>query len=362
MNAPTLVVLANLALAAATSAQQFVTSPAGLLSTEGNTTFLHFTAGSASRPSDRRFQQIDASQTIPFVARSIGWRRDGGTNGGGTNEPPRTMDLEVTMGFADMTLLSQEFDANYMAGTRQVVFTKKSVNMPAWTGNAGRPAPFDFVVPLDVPFPYAPPLGLVIDFTHENVIFQGTATSGSSVDRDYVGASYTYGAELGTGCTPSSGSGPFTQAMRLENNGPALPRFGMRLRVDATDAPPLTPILMNIDLIDQNLTIPGLCTTLHAGAVASVLLGTSDAAGVLPAASLSFGHLPALVGVPLVTQLAALDPGQPVFPAVLSNGERATFPGGPSGTSNACLYHWGTLPATGGTLFFGGGIVMQIGI
>src|SRR5690606_6665984 len=187
-------------------------------------------------------------------------------------------DLEVTMGFHDLTLTSRVFDQNYLPGTRQVVFTKKQVNMPDWTGNAGTPAPFDFVVPLDVPFTYAPPLALVIDFTHENVAYLGGAASGgSSVDRDYAGARTATGANLATGCTATGGSGPYTQNMRLENNGAVLPSYGMRLRVAATDAPANAPVLLNIDLADQNLTIPGLCTTLHAGPVVSLALGTADA-------------------------------------------------------------------------------------
>jgi hypothetical protein len=352
--------LAAAALAAAAGAQSPVTSPRGFDTTEGNASFNHFTPVGSTV--GRRFQQIDNTQGgTPFLIQGIGWRRDGGASGGGSNVPPRTLDLEVTMGSVNMGVLTRVFDDNYTPGTRQTVFTKKSVNMPDWSGNAGTPAPFDFTVMLDTPFVYLPPGALVVDFTHENLVYNPPGpTGGSSVDRAYVGATTATGAVLGSGCIASTGSGAFSQLMRLENNGPSMPDFGMRMRVSATNAPFSTPVALNIDLSDQNLTIPGLCTTLHAGPVASLMLGVADGAGAIPETSISFRYFPQFIGAQLVTQLAALDPIQPGIPAVLSNGRIAAFPNDPASASLECVYAWASLPSPSGTLFFGGGLVLQL--
>jgi hypothetical protein len=346
--------LASLALAAAASAQSTVTSPRGYDAIEGEQTFFHFTTSS-----DRRFQQIDATHvTNAFLVNSLGWRRNG--TGGGTAALPRTMDLEVTMGITDMTVVSAEFDPNYLPGSRQIVFTKKQVSMPDWTGAPSSPAPFDFVVALDTPFPYTGSLGLVIDFTYENAVVQG-GSGGVSVDRAYVGALTSTGSLLGTGCVATGRSSAFSHTMRLENNGPNAPRFGMRLRADGANAPSGAPVLLNIDFADQNLNIPGVCTTLHASPSLSVLLGVSSATGAVAQTSLSFPHTPSFLGATVVTQLVAPDAGAGAIPAVLSNGRSATMPNDPA-TSNDCLYHWASLTSTSGTLFFGGGMALQLGI
>jgi hypothetical protein len=355
--------LAAAALTTAASAQAIATSPRGFDAIDGNTAFLHFTPVGSTV--GRRFQQIDNTQgNTAFPIRSLGWRRDGGTTGGGTTVPPRTLDLEITMGSANMGMLTRVFDQNYASGTRQVVFTKKSVNMPDWSGNAGTPAPFDFTVMLDTPFVYVPIGALVIDFTHENLVYVPSGPAGGcSVDRAYFAAMTTNATRLGSGCVASTSTGvlsTFDQLMRLENNGPSMPDYGMRMRISATNAPFSTPVALNIDLSDQNLTIPGLCTTLRAGPVASLMLGVADGAGVVPETSISFRHFPQFIGAQLVTQLAALDAPQPGIPAVLSNGSLATFPNDPASTSLDCVYAWASLPNPSGTLFFGGGLVLQL--
>ena len=267
------------------------------------------------------------------------------------------------MGVADMTILSHEFDPNFLPGSRQVVFIKKQVSMPDWTGTPSTPAPFDFQVALDTPFPYGGAFGLVVDFTYENVQYVGGgASGGSSVDRGYIGASTATGGNLGSGCTASGQTQAFTHAMRLENNGPGGVRYGMRLRAEGDNAPANAAVFLNIDFSDQNLSFPGLCTTLHAGPALSLPLGVASLAGDLPQTSVSFPFTAGFIGATVVTQLSALDPGAGGIPVVLSNGETASFPSSPSSTSNDCVYHWDTLPDDVGTLFFGGGMVLQLGI
>lgn len=348
------------AVAAIVPAQTFVTSPRGFDTTEGNATFNHFSV------SNRRFHQVDNTHVGQFfVVNSVGFRRDGGANGGGTNVGARTADMEVSMGLANFGFLQRVFDNNFLPGTRQIAYTKKSTNIPSWTGNNGTPAPFDLVLPLDLPFVYSGTNAIVTDFTHENLAYVGGvgATGGCAVDRQYTGATTATGVQLAVGCIATGNAAAFAQTMRLENNGAALPNYGMRMRVNATGAPASTPVILNIDFADANLSVPGLCTTMNALPTISLGIGSSSATGVIPETSISFPHSPAFIGGALVTQMLALDLGQPVFPIVLSSGRQASFPNDPTAAgSQECLYGWLSLPATEGTLFIGGGLVIQFGI
>lgn len=339
-----------LTVSAALLPAQSVTSPRGLDTTEGNTSFLHFT-------SSRIYQQIDNTHRgSQFAVRSLGWRRNGTGSGGGTNAPARTFDLEVRMDQVSMAKLSRVIAQNWRNPT--VVFARRTVNFPDWTGLNGSPSPFDFSVTLDAPFPYLGNDALLICFDYTN----NSATSGVNVDRDFTGASTSTSTALGTGCTVTGGTAPFLHGMRLENNGPGMPAYGMRIRVDGSRALAGANVFANLAFADSNLTVPGLCTTLHALPTITVDLGRSDPTGVLPECSLSFPHTPSAVGTTLVTQLLQLDPGQTSgIPVALSNGRRAVMPSNAS-TVHECIYQWATLPDPDGTVIWGGGIVMQLGL
>jgi hypothetical protein len=336
-----------------------VTSPAGFLQTEGNTEFNHFDSRSA-----RRFQQIDATHLgANFVVRSLGFRRDGGPFGGGSNEPPRTMDFELDFGLADPARLSPVFDANYVPGSRTTAFTRRQVSMPDWTGNIGTPAPFDFVIALDAPIPYAGSRALVIDFTYENLVWQGPADGGSAVDREFLQARSAGGAQLGQGCVASGSTSPFFHMMTLYNGGGA-GTLSMRLALGGVNAPASSPVIANIDLQDANLTIPGLCGSLRAGAGLTIPLGVADPSGRIVEFGFAFLHSPSIVGGTFVTQLLAPDPGQPSIPVVVSNGRTATMPSDPSSLAHSCAYHWLSAPgpSASAALFYGGGLVMELGL
>lgn len=341
----------------AAAAQQQITSPAGFLAVEGQTNFNHFDSGGA-----RRFQQIDATHVGSggFLIQSIAFRRDGGPNGGGSNEPPCTMDLEITLGEANMSLLSARFDENFLPGTRQIVFVKKQVNRVDWTGNVGTPAPFDFVLYLDTPFAYSGQSALVIDFTYENFVWLGAATGGSSLDRAFLPYTQTTAVNLGQGCTATGQTFPFTHQMSLQNGGGG--PLGMLMRVSANGAPGNSAVWLLMDSQDLNQAVPGLCATLHSGGLAVLPLGVTEPSGTLPSLYFSFPHESSLIGASVVTQLVSLDFNLPIGLA-LSNGRQATIPADPSaGASPLCAYHWASGPTADAPLFFGGGIVIRLGI
>ncbi|MBK8976551.1 MAG: hypothetical protein IPM29_11595 [Planctomycetes bacterium] len=346
------------AVASTLSAQSFVTSPRGFEAAEGNSTFTHFSVA------DRRFQQVDNTQQgQALLVRSLGVRRDGGPNGGGIVAGARRADLEVTMGIANFGVLHAAFDDNYVPGSRQVTYVKKPTSLPSWTGNAGTPAPFDFVMLYDAPYAYAGRSALIIDFTHENLVYGGGSgnAGGSSVDREFASAAFGVGTPLALGCTATGMTGTFVHTTRFENNGPGWRDHGMRMRYSASGAPVNSPVYLNLDFSNANLSIPGLCTTLNALPTISLLAGISSSAGSVQDTSLSFGYDAALAGATFVTQLLALDAGRPGIPVVLSNGRQSNMPADPTGSPQACAFGWCFLPENSGTLFFGGGFVLQLG-
>jgi hypothetical protein len=341
----------------ASAAQQQITSPAGYLAVEGQTNFFHFGSGGA-----RRFQQIDATHVGSggFFIQSIAFRRDAGPYAGGFNVPPCTMDLEITMGEANMGLVSARFDDNFLPGTRQIVFGKKQVNRVDWTGNVGTPAPFDFVIYLDTPFAYSGQSALVIEFTYENLVWLGAATGVSSLDRVFLPYTQTAAVNLGQGCSASGQTIPFTHQMSLQNGGGG--PLGMLMQVDAYGAPGNSAVWLLMDSQNLNQAVPGLCATLHSGGLAVLPLRVTEPSGTMRSLYFSFPHDSSLIGAPVVTQLVSLDFNLPIGLA-LSNGRQATIPADPSaGASPLCAYHWDSVPTAHATLFFGGGIAIRLGI
>jgi hypothetical protein len=267
--------------------------------------------------------------------------------------------MAIVMSHADFGRIDGTFDNNYLDAPVSV-FTKKSVNFPDWTtAPVTPPAPFDFVVPFDSAWPYTGVNALLFDFTIENP----SVTSGATMDRDFVSPASGTGVLIaGTGCTATGRTSVFAQTVSLENGGPALPNYGMRINFTATNAPAGAGVLAFVDVVDSNLTVPGLCTTLHALPTLLLVVGTASPTGALPEVSYSFPYDVSLQTGVLFSQLFALDAGQPGIPVVLSTARRSTMPSSTATTGHECMYHWATLPATSGSNTIGGGAVAQLGL
>jgi hypothetical protein len=167
----------------------------------------------------------------------------------------------------------------------------------------------------------------VFELRFENV----AATGSPDVDRE-LGTALSYnqevGAAVGQGC-PLGGGSPVGHALYLQNYGPSDPRYGIRLGAAAYLAPLNQPAVLNIDLFDPNLGLPGLCGRLHAQPIVSVPLGQTDGFGVTPLVYLDLPYLARLEGIRFYTQAAIADPRQPIFPVVLSDGRTAVVPPAP---------------------------------
>lgn len=325
-----------------------VTSPVGLSTTEGNTVFAHWS-------SSRRFQQVDQDQAgAPFPISSISWRRNGGYTSASF---ARTFDLKIDLGACDFAAVSEEFDQNYLPGSRTTVFNAQ-VNFPDWSIAQPTPAPFDLTATFASPYVYLGQNALVIDFEHTN----NTASGTLATDRHFNGPTTpTAGVLLGAGCIATGQSAAFAHTSGSSNfDAVPTPAYGLRLRLGGTAAPATGGVLCLIDVADQN--IGGiLCTTLHAGPLV-ILPMASQATGLVPTLSLGFAHNNSLVGQSLVTQLIAPDAGQSPIPVVASNARQTTITSTLFSGGARCCYAWHALPsATGtGTSFFGGGMVMEL--
>ncbi len=192
---------------------------------------------------------------------------------------------------------------------------------------------------------------------------RGSTTASASTDREFNGyTTPTAGTSLGTGCVATGRTAAFSHTASMVNlaNTP-VPDYGMRFRFGGANAPSSSPVVLNIDFVNQNLA--GLvCSTLYAFPTVS-LTRMSTATGALPDLDFGFTYDPNLLGATLYTQLLAFDAGQSPLPFVVSNGRQTTMPATPGFTNgHRCCYGWFSLPSTTGTatVFVGGGMVMQL--
>lgn len=325
-----------------------VTSPAGYGATEGNATFFHWSGS-------RRFQQVDQSQAgTPFAISSISWRRDGNTAAATWS---RTFDLKIDLGACDFAVVSHLLDNNHLPGSRTTVFNAQ-INFPDWSLATPGPAPFDLTATFTVPYVYLAQNALVIDFEHTN----NTSTGTLATDRQFNGAtSPTAGTVLGTGCIAGGNTAAFSHTTGSSNlSALPTPAYGLRVRFGGANAPATGGVLCFIDVADQNLS-GILCSTLHAGPLVSLPM-TSLPTGQVPDLSLGFSHQNSLIGQVLYSQLVAPDLSQTPLPAVVSNARVTTITSTTFSGAERCAYGWYTIPSTTGiaTMFFGGGMVMQL--
>lgn len=328
-----------------------VTTPVGFNATEGNQVFFNF-AGA------RRLQSIDASQSAAAaVWTRFSMRRDG-ASATSASYAARTCDVQVTLGPASLGVISADLSQNLVGST--VVYARRSTNMPDWTTAPGAPpAAFDFNLTLDAPYTHA---GGAFVWEVENGV--ATVTTQTVVDRQYNAYGTSSGALIAgsVGCIATGRTTAFGHTTAFRNGGAITGAFGMHLQVAATNAPSTAPVLLSIDTVDSALSVPFLCTTLHAQPTLLLPLGTSSATGAVPAQHITFAHSPNLVGSSLVTQLVSIDAGQqaPFLPIALSNGRTTTMPADPTVVCSPACYGFATPPATTGTLFFGGCIIVEL--
>ncbi|MBI5853572.1 MAG: hypothetical protein HZB39_21395 [Planctomycetes bacterium] len=329
--------LAAILLSSVLAAQGF-TSPAGYTTVEGssNHDYILF------RYNDLRWQQLDATSVgqAPTLIQRISWRRDG-TTGADPTWIARTIDIGAVLSNSVVPgAISEGYAANY-SGTPTNVFISRPVNLPDWTANLGSPAPFNLSLPLDLPWVYA---GLEPFLWELNVTNNTSASDYGNDFQSITGstATSTAGTSLGTGCIATGQTAAMSLAGTLKNQ---VTRF--RLAYTVTRAPASTPVFMNIDFVNSNLPVPGLCANVIAVPTISFGVGISDIAGAVPELALeNIPYSAALIGTALYSQALAPDFGQPVLPFALSNGRSHVFPN-PAATPATVTRVYGYRLATG---------------
>lgn len=315
------------------------TLPIGVDATEGNATFFHW--GGSSGRALTGVGPLSRARVIT----QIGFRRDGSPSGAA-----RMLDVKVTMSIANMNFLIVDADKVHGAN-KSVVFDKKAVSFPDWTQSAGSPAPFDFVLKLTRPFPYARG-----DFAWTVEYTNATQTGSARVDREYTGARTGTGAIVsGTGC------GSYTHAMRVENNGSVLANNGMRMRLSASGAPASAPTWLLLDFKVSNVPVPGLCSPLAALPTVFLPILPTDASGDIQTFYVGWPYIAGLENTQFCTQLLSFDASQQGLPFSLSAARQATMPTNATTTSKNACYFWSSLPTrTTNFCFYGGAVIAEL--
>ncbi len=303
-----------LVLSSLATAQLPVVSPIGHTNLEGPSDNMY----PWSNPF--RYQQVHTDlRGTPLPITGIAWRRNQDEFLPSTSSA-KTFDMELTLCDADANTFGITFASNYV-GTPVNVLVRRQVNSVDWRPAIGqRPAPFDFVIPFDVPFVYLGQNDLlyeVVVYMTSNSVYQCDAVNGLSRPTTIYG-SYT---SEGTGCTTTNGS--FLLRSQLRH---VFTTSQMVFQWDVVAAPPLATGAVLVGFAPFNVPVPGLCTNVYTdGSLLSVPL-TSLANGTGSTLAIGVPYNPTWVGVPLSAQAACLDATQPGIGLAASQGVRSSIP------------------------------------
>jgi hypothetical protein len=341
------ILLTSLLLAGSLAAQNYVVSPLSRTNTPGGqaNTIPFWYATS-------RYQQIHGDlKGTPRVIQGLSLRKGGGNQ---ASAVARTNTMTVVMCDSNFAASSTTFAANY-TGTPITVLPSTTVNLPDWTTGGGSPAPWTLHVPFTVPFPYIGQNDLLWEWqvhaTTSIAIYSADAYNGSS--DDVLNATFV---TLGSGCTATGAGKPMTQSTRLYSTATT---GLLSMQVTTSNAPASVPASVWVGPVNPNLTIPGLCTTLHStGLWAFSAMSSSTGQVALPL--LSTTHDPNWAGLKLYLQTLAIDTGQPGLPFALSQGQEATLPGlGPGPAPIQRIYATSDTATTGSKETYSYGLVTR---
>ncbi|MCC6670450.1 MAG: hypothetical protein IT458_05270 [Planctomycetes bacterium] len=329
----------GLCLAVPAFAQATITTaPAGYEATVGTSSVLYpwsFTSATAFR-----YQEIHTSLKGAPLAniKAANFRRDESASTF-TTSVARTQDVTFKMGHGNIAVFQTNFNANY-TGAPTTVFTRKPVNLPDWTlrQGTGGVEPWTLRLPYDANFNYDGVQDLLWEVIWENSTATGNYTTDRTSSTTGSVSSSSAGANLGTGCIATGRTSAFTLAATVYTH---LNNSLMRLRTSCTNAPTSTPVLMAIDAVNSNLTVPGLCTTLYALPTLLVPIGTSSATGAVAIQDISLAYDANLQTQRIYLQAIALDAGLSGIPVALSQGENCLWPAAPV-TGPNFLYTYST--------------------
>jgi len=306
---------------AAAVAQGTIVSPVGAATVEGNgANSFPFTTNTA-----RRYMQIHSDLgSAPLVLTQLSFRVSAGT---ANNLGTRIHDLELALGEGLPALQpSYTFDANYTA-PKTVVIPRTTITFgPQGQAVAPGPNPFtgnmDLVLP--VPFVYTGVHSLIWEVTYygQTVGLMGTYAA-NDVEQGVLTAGVS--AITGTGCIATGQTAAMTHTFTCTDIAGTLVMNSTVLA-----APANSLCFLAVGLLNPNLAVPGLCSSVYTDALFTRVVGITDGTGAITTntPTQSTIVLPNLLtGVTLTTQAFAIDLGSsnPISFAA-SNGRTVTVP------------------------------------
>ena len=310
--------LSSLLLCSALCAQpQTIVSPAGSANVEGTSNNIY----PFGTNTPRRYLQIhsDIGGAVRLITK-LSFRMNGPSTS--TYTGTTAIDTELNMGHSvAWDKASFTFAQNWVTPPVQAVARKTLTWGPQ--GQGGNPAPFvNMDIPLDAPFTY---LGVLHSLAWEAVVYSYVPNGSYAGTMDAEGGSYTAGASAitGTGCIATGQTAAMTHAfMAYDYAGTLL----LGWIVSAGPANALTALA--VGTTNPNLAFPGLCSNVYTDMAATIVLGITDAVGVIDRETTPYILIPnTLPGAILTSQLFALDPARPDPVQVsTSNGRSTTMP------------------------------------
>jgi hypothetical protein len=351
MNRSLSVPLVCLAAVGIVRAQNYSYSPIAYATAEGG--------GVSTVPfsqSQVRMQCVHGDLRGPVrIVTALSFRRDGTATQ--VTGQSRQLDMELIVGNANYANVGIDFAANF-TGSQQTAIARRIVSTPNWqNAPTTPPSPFDFVLTFDAPWPY---LGLE-DFAYEIRIHSSTAPTTDAFRADYASPTFANatGATFGTACRSTGAS----QNYQLLGTIGALSNNEYRFGPQGFPTPPNCPLnVLLVGASNPNLTVPGLCTTLHSSGEVVAPMPASDANGTWTQWLLYFPGNPSFAGVSLYWQAVSLDAGQPGLGLVLTAGRQLVLQAIPAG--NAALAkrvtHGSNVAATLAQSVSDGGLVVRL--
>ena len=316
------------ALPLSAQADHFTTSPEGFDNSEGNGVSNDLLGTEPLL----RYQQIDGTNLRSMTNRvKMAFRRDGWT----PDNPaygPRTIELEVVMSESNLANISTVFANNYTTNTATVV-NRKFVNFEDWSLRPVLPPAIESnIIPFDVTWNYAGKTAGSGDLLWEVKVYSNTSAGVNyPFDFDLADPNASFGTKiptrsvatnLGTGCISTGRTSPYTASVTILND-----KTNFTWQASTSNAVPLAPAVMFIDVADLNLSLPGLCEPIHA-LLASYLQGTASATGSTSFTT-TFPHNSWMIGQSVVIQ--AMSPDAPKTLGVsMSRGQTVTIPADPN--------------------------------
>jgi hypothetical protein len=303
--------VAALAFAPHAVAQSHTVSPPGFATQAGNVsnTYPFFEASA-------RHQQVHGDVRTPLALTALALRQ---AKWPVRSMPARTLDAELWIGVGNQSAMTTTFAANFTAPP-VAAMQRRSVQLPDWSqAPVSSPAPWTAVFPFDQPTPFPGGGDLVWDLRIHQTTHAGFYwTDAYMAEATAEGP----GGPVGTGCTATGMNSPAELNVSLQAQR-ATNQFG----IDAGGLywPPSQPGVLLIGVQDPNVTLPGLCAAIRVVPLIDVHLTIAGRGNLTPPV-MTFGFDPGAIGLRLHLQAAALDPGRPGLPLVVSHGWSGTLP------------------------------------